>query len=317
MTVSNSNNTAGGRITATHLERDFIGYGPTPPAANWPGGARIALNFVLNYEEGSEYSIGHGDGRSEKALTEVSAPRVPEGARDLAAEGMYEYGSRVGVWRIARAFQSRGLPLTVFGCAEAFELNPQVADMVRESGWDVCCHGNRWEEHYMLDEEAERKAIADAVASLTRTFGKRPLGWYCRYSPSVNTRRLLAEEGGFLYDSDSYADDLPYWVSAAGKPHLVVPYTMVNNDTKILSGGLANSDDFFAMLRDAFDTLYDEGAVNPRMMSVGMHARILGHPSRVAGLARFLDYVQAREQAWICRRIDIATHWRSQYPATP
>lgn len=303
-----------GQAMVKHLERDFIGYGPNPPHANWPGAARIAVNFVLNYEEGSEYSIGHGDGRSEKALTEVSAPRVPDGMRDLAAESMYEYGSRAGVWRVARLFNDRKIPLTVFGCAEAFELNPHFGKLVRESGWDVCCHGYRWVEQYLLDAEEERRAIAEAIASLIRTTGSRPLGWYCRYSASVNTRKLLAEEGGFLYDSDSYADDLPYWVAVDGRPHLVVPYTMVNNDAKILSADIVNSEDFFAMLRDAFDALYEEGKERPKMMSIGMHPRVLGHPSRIAGLTRFIDYIRTKEQAWICRRADIAQHWRNNFP---
>lgn len=289
--------------------RNFVGYGPVPPHAHWPGGARIALNFVLNYEEGSEYSIEDGDGRSESALTEVAAPRVPTGARDLAAESMYEYGSRAGVWRIARQFIQRDLPLTVFGCALAFERNPEVAGLVRQQGWDVCAHGNRWAEHYLMDEETERTQIRAAVDSMTRTIGRRPEGWYCRYSASENTRRLLIEEGGFVYDSDSYADDLPYWVGVADRQHLVVPYTMVNNDAKILSSHISNGEDFFAMLRDAFDVLHGEGRERPRMMSVGMHPRVLGHPARTAGLARFLDYVTAAEDVWICRRIDIARHW--------
>jgi peptidoglycan/xylan/chitin deacetylase (PgdA/CDA1 family) len=297
-----------------HLERDFIGYGPNPPHPNWPKGARIALNFVLNYEEGSEYSIGDGDGRSEKALTEVSASRVPQGMRDLAAESMYEYGSRVGFWRIANFFQAQQLPLTVFGAALAFERNPAVTDFIRSSGWDVCSHGMRWIEHYLLDAEAERQAIRDAVASLSRSFGARPVGWYCRYSPSEQTRSMLVEEGGFLYDSDSYADDLPYWVRVGNRPHLVVPYTMVNNDAKILGADITNSDDFFALLRDAFDVYYAEGATSPKMMSVGMHPRVLGHPARFAGLMRFIDHVKAQEDVWICGRDEIANHWIKNFP---
>jgi peptidoglycan/xylan/chitin deacetylase (PgdA/CDA1 family) len=299
-----------------NLERDFIGYGPNPPHPNWPNGARVAVNFVLNYEEGSEYSIGDGDGRSEKALTEVSASRVPVGMRDLAAESMYEYGSRVGFWRLAKLFQSRGLPITIFGSALAFERNPLVADFVRDSGWDVCCHGMRWVEHYLLDAEQERQSIKDAIASLTKTIGSRPIGWYCRYSASEQTRRLLAEEGGFLYDSDSYADDLPYWLKVEGKPHLVVPYTMVNNDAKILGADISNSTDFFEMLRDAFDVYYAEGATAPKMMSIGMHPRVLGHPARILGLVRFIEHITAQQDVWICGRSDIARHWASQFPPT-
>lgn len=297
-----------------HLQRDFVGYGPTPPHAAWPDGARVAVNFVMNYEEGSEYSIGDGDGRSEKALTEVAGARVPVGERDLAAESMYEYGSRAGVWRLARLFVERDLPLTVFGCAVAFERNPDVAALVRARNWDVCAHGHRWVEHYLLAEADERRLIADAVASFRRTIGEQPLGWYCRYSASLNTRRLLIEQGGFLYDSDSYADDLPYWVRVGERPHLVVPYSMVTNDVKILSGGLATGDAFFALLKDAFDVLVAEGRERPKMMSVGMHPRLLGHPARVAGLAQFLDYVQASGAAWVCRRGDIARHWVDRFP---
>jgi peptidoglycan/xylan/chitin deacetylase (PgdA/CDA1 family) len=300
-----------------NLERDFIGYGPNPPHPYWPKGARIALNFVLNYEEGSEYSIADGDGRSEKALTEVSASRVPVGMRDLAAESMYEYGSRVGFWRIAKYFQAQQLPLTIFGTALAFERNPAVAEFIRASDWDICCHGLRWIEHYLLDVEAERLAIRDAVASLTRTFGSRPVGWYSRYSASEQTRNLLVEEGGFLYDSDSYADDLPYWVRVKDRPHLVVPYTMVNNDAKILGADITNSSDFFAMLRDAFDVYYAEGATLPKMMSVGMHPRVLGHPARFAGLMRFIEYVKAQDDVWVCGRDEIARHWISHFPPSP
>ncbi|CAH1654571.1 MULTISPECIES: polysaccharide deacetylase family protein [unclassified Chelatococcus] len=296
-----------------HLQRDFVGYGQNPPHAAWPNEARVAVNFVLNYEEGSEYAIDDGDGRSEKALTEVLAPRVPEGARDLAAESMYEYGSRAGVWRVARQFTERGLPLTVFGCALAFERNPAVAALVRDSGWDVCGHGQRWVEHYLMEREAERAAIRAAVASMTATVG-RPLGWYCRYAASINTRKILMEEGGFLYDSDSYADDLPYWVDVDGVPQLVVPYTMVTNDAKILANAVSSGEEFFSMLRDAFDVLRDEGRTHPKMMSVGIHPRILGQPARIAGLARFLDHVTAASDAWICGRADIARHWRERFP---
>ena len=298
-----------------NLQRDFVGYGPTPPNPTWPGGARVAINFVINYEEGSEYSIGDGDGRSEGALTEVSAPRVPIGDRDLSAESMYEYGSRAGIWRVARQFTERGLPATAFGCAVAFERNPFVANLVRDNRWDVCCHGLRWVEHYLLDEQTERGMVREAVASLTRTTGERPLGWYCRYAPSERTRRILIEEGGFLYDSDSYADDLPFWVNVDGHAHLVVPYSLVTNDVKILSGTLT-SWDFFTILRDAFDVLRAEGRTQPKMMSIGIHPRLLGHPARIGGLARFMDYVQRVDDVWITRRADIARHWFETVPPT-
>lgn len=292
-------------------DRDMVGYGRHPPHAAWPGNAPVAVNFVLNYEEGSEYAFEHGDRRSEKALTEVLASRVPEGERDLGAESMYEYGARAGVWRVARQFIRRQLPLTVFGCALALERNPDFVQVIREQNWDVCCHGYRWIEHYRLDEDSERQQIRLAVQAMERTFGNRPLGWYCRYSPSVNTRRLLLEEGGFLYDSDSYADDLPFWLQVDGNPHLVIPYSLVTNDAKMLAGN-TTANAFFETLRNAFDVLREEAADAPKMMSVGMHARLIGHPSRIGAIAQFLDYA-SENGAWICRRIDIARHWCDRF----
>lgn len=293
-------------------KRDFVGYGETPPHADWPGGARIAVNFVLNVEEGAEYSIADGDGRSESALTEVAAARVPVGDRDLAAESMYEYGARAGFWRLARLFQERRLPLTAFVSALALERNAEAAACIREQNWDVCCHGHRWIEHYRLEREEERAQIRKAVASIEKTVGQRPSGWYSRYAPSVNTRDLVVEEGGFLYDSDSYADDLPYWLRVRDKHHLVVPYSLVTNDAKLVNG-FTDGATYFSLLRDAFDTLYAEGETRPKMMSVGMHSRILGQPARAAGLRRFLDYVQKHEGVWVCRRVDIARHWTERF----
>lgn len=301
-------------MVARDGERDLIGYGRNPPHAGWPDGARIALNFVLNVEEGSEYSVGNGDGFSEATLTEVAESWVPRGERDLAAESMFEYGSRVGVWRVLRLFRERGLPLTVFGCAMAIERNPELGAAIREAGYDVCCHGWRWVEHYRLSESEEREHIARAVASLQKAVGERPLGWYCRYGPSVNTRRLLVEEGGFLYDSDTYNDELPYYVEVGGRVHLVVPYSLTNNDMKYGRGGLSIPADYTAMHVEAFDFLYAEGATAPKMMSVGLHARLVGHPARAAGLARFLDHVARHRDAWVCRRIDIARHWLARHP---
>jgi len=298
----------------TELQRDFVGYGQHPPDPRWPGKARLALNFVLNYEEGSEYSIGLGDGRSDAGLTEMSPSPVPLGGRDLAAESMFEYGSRVGFWRIMRLFAERKLPMTIFACALALEHNPAAAEAIKQAGHDMCCHGWRWIEHFRLSEEEERDHIHRAIESLARTLGERPLGWYCRYGPSVNTRRLVVEEGGFLYDSDAYNDELPYYVLVGGKPHLVVPYGLTNNDTKLASGAIGTGEDFFTFLRDAFDMLYAEGETQPRMMSVGMHMRILGHPARAQGLAKFLDYVKGHENVWVCRRIDIAKHWLEHFP---
>ena len=298
----------------TEPVRDLIGYGGHPPNPHWPGEARLALNFVLNYEEGSEYSIGDGDGQTDALLTEIGASPVPKGERDLAAESMFEYGSRVGFWRIMRLFAARQLPMTIFGCALALERNPLASEAIRKAGHDCCCHGWRWIEHYRLGEAEERDHIRRAVESLSRTLGERPHGWYCRYGPSVNTRRLLVEEGGFLYDSDTYNDELPYYVSVGGKPHLVVPYGLSTNNAKQATGILGTADDFFHFVRDAFDMLYAEGAQTPRMMSIGMHMRILGHPARAAGLARFLDHVSRHDKVWVARRIDIARHWLAHHP---
>jgi allantoinase len=296
-------------------ERDLVGYGRHPPGADWPGGARLAINFVLNVEEGSEYSIGEGDGFSEATLTEMSDTPLGRGERDLAAESMFEFGSRVGVWRVLRLFEERGIPLTVFGCAMAIERNPELGSVIREARHDVCCHGWRWVEHFRLSEQTERDHIRRAIASLERSVGSRPLGWYCRYGPGVNTRRLLVEEGGFLYDSDSYSDELPYYLDVGGTTHLVVPYSLANNDVKFVRGGFATAADYVAWHKDAFDFLYAEGARFPRMMSVGLHARLIGHPARAAGLARFLDHVARHRDVWVCRRLDIAQHWLARHPA--
>ncbi len=294
--------------------RDIVGYGGKPPDPQWPGGARLALNFVLNYEEGSEYSIPDGDGFSEASLTESPVSTVPHGERDLAAESMFEYGSRVGVWRVLALFRERELPATAFACALALERNPTVAAAILDAGLDVCCHGWRWVEHYRLDEEEERNHIRRAVQSIERLLGTPPPGWYCRSGPSVNTRRLLVEEGGFLYDSDAYNDELPYWVTVQGKGHLVVPYTLTNNDSKFARGVFATSDDFFGFLKNAVDVLHAEGATQPKMMSVGLRMRLIGHPARAAGLARFLDYVANMPDVWVCRRVDIAQHWIATHP---
>jgi putative urate catabolism protein len=300
-------------MTAT-VPRDLVGYAGKPPHPNWPGGARIAVNFVMNYEEGSEYNAAD-DGFSEGTLTESGAANYGVKGRDLAAEGMFEYGSRVGFWRVQRIFKERGLPLTVFGCALALERNPAVAAAIRESGWDVCSHGWRWVKHYELSEDEERKHIRMAVESMKKTVGERPLGWYCRYGPSVNTRRLVVEEGGFLYDSDAYNDELPYWVRVNEKPHLVVPYSLTANDSKFGSGGFFTADDYFTFVKDGFDVLYREGKTQPKMMSLGLHLRLIGHPSRAAGLERALDYIGSQKDVWFTRRVEIAQHWVKAHPA--
>ena len=295
-------------------DRDFIGYGGRPPHPKWPQDSRLALNFVINIEEGAERSIGDGDGASEFHLTEVAASPVPKGERDLSAESMFEYGSRVGFWRLHRVFSQAGFPVTIFACAKALARNPAIARVITEADWDVCAHGNRWVEHYNMSEEEERAAIAEAVHGIEHSTGSPPRGWYCRYAPSINTRRLLLEHGGFIYDSDAYNDELPYWVDMGQHSHLVVPYTLNTNDAKFGRGNLSTAGQFYECLRDTFDLLYAEGERAPKMMSVGLHQRITGHPSRCARLVRFLEHVASHRQVWVCRRIDIAEHWRTHFP---
>ena len=295
-------------------QRDLVGYGAKPPDPKWPEGARLALNFVINYEEGSEANILDGETFTETGLTEGSTAQFPAGARNLAAESMFEYGSRVGFWRLMRLFGAHDMPVTIFGCALALERNQDAAIAIQNAGYDVCCHGWRWVEHFLLSKEEEREHIHRAVASLQKTIGERPLGWYCRYAPSENTRQLLVEEGGFLYDSDAYNDELPYWTVVKDRPHLVVPYTLTNNDTKFMRGFWGTAEDYFIYLKDAFDMLYKEGQTAPKMMSVGIHMRIAGHPGRAAGLERFLEYVAGFDDIWICRRDDIAKHWIEEHP---
>ncbi len=297
------------------VPRDFIGHGPHPPNPHWPGGATVAVNLVVNVEEGSEPSVADGDGATETGVSDAAGPARGIPGRDLAAEGMFEYGSRAGFWRLHRIFEARGVRPTAFACALALERNPPMAEAIRAAGWDVCCHGWRWENHHALTEAEERDRIARAVLSLTRTLGRPPEGWYCRYAPSTNTRRLLVEHGGFLYDSDSYADDLPFWQRVDGTPHLVVPYSLTTNDSK-MQGPLASPRAWADMLCDAFDLLKREGeAGRPAMMSVGLHMRMIGHAARAPGLERFLDHVLAAgDAAWITGRADIARHWIAEHP---
>ncbi|MDJ0567453.1 MAG: allantoinase PuuE [Pleurocapsa sp. MO_192.B19] len=290
--------------------RDLVGYGANPPHPKWPGNAKIALQIVLNYEEGSEYSIPDGDDTAEIYLREVPGSSMGKEMRDLQVESVYEYGSRVGFWRLMRLFKEKDILVTIFGAALALERNPAAAQAIVDAGYDICCHGWRWIGYHLLDEAEEREHIKKAVASLKKLTGDRPLGWYCRYAPSLNTRRLIVEEGGFLYDSDAYNDDLPYWVEVEDKPHLIIPYTLDNNDMKYcVAPGFNSGNDFYAYLKDAFDVLYAEGETSPKMMSVGLHARLAGKPGRIAALARFIDYVKSHDRVWICRRIDIAQHW--------
>ena len=295
-------------------ERDFVGYGKHPPHPRWPNGARLALNFVINVEEGGEPSVPDGAPSSESALTELGAQPSDVRGRDLAAESMFEYGSRVAIWRVLGLFASAGMPCTLFACAEALRRNPALCAEIRAGGHDICAHGFRWEKHYALDEDTERARIRDTVASIRASVGARPLGWYCRYGPSLNTRRLLVEAGGFTYDSDSYADELPFWVDVGGRPHLVVPYSIATNDTKFVRGGIATGAQFFEFLRDSVEVLLEEGARSPKMMSVGLHPRLIGHPGRFGGLWRFVRWLGERERVWIARRIDLARHWMSVHP---
>jgi putative urate catabolism protein len=295
------------------FDRDLIGYGANPPDPKWPDGARIAVNFVLNFEEGSEPSVQDGEGFTETGLTEAHGLAQAVKGRDLAAEGMFEYGSRVGFWRLMRLFEERGLPMTIFGCGLALERHPPAAAAIRRAGFDVCSHGWRWVKHYELEEAEERQHIAKAVAAITKMTGERPLGWYCRYGPGVNTRRLVVEEGGFLYDSDYYGDELPFWKTVSGRPHLIIPYSLTHNDGKY-AGWVGTADQWFAFVRDGFDMLYKEGSRHPKMMSVGLHMRLIGHPARAAGLERLLDHIMKQPGVWITRRIDIARHWASTHP---
>src|ERR1700730_4188601 len=296
----------------TDFARDLVGYGGTPPHPHWPGGARIAVNFAMNYDEGSEYNA-LDDGVSEGTLTESGSSNYGVKGRDLAAEGMFEYGSRVCFWRVHRLFKERGLPLTVFGCALALERNPKVAAAIRESDWDICSHGWRWIKHYELSEAEERDHIRKAIASTEKVIGERPPRSYCRFGRGVNPVPLIAEEGGFLYDSDYYGDELPFWVTVEGKGQLVVPYSLTNNDGKYMTG-IATSDQWFTFVRDAFDMLYREGKTQPKMMSVGMHMRLIGHPARAVGLERLLDYIQKHDGVWVTKRGDIARHWIKTHP---
>jgi peptidoglycan/xylan/chitin deacetylase (PgdA/CDA1 family) len=293
--------------------RDFVGYGPNPPAVEWPNGARLAVSVVVNYEEGSEYSLLDGD-RQGETMGEAPSP-VPVGQRDLANESFFEYGSRVGVWRILNILDQYNVKATFYACALALERNPQVGPEIVRRGHEVFGHGNRWEEYFKMDREAERRAIHEAVKSIARTTGQRPLGWYCRYGPSVNTRELVVEEGGFVYDCNAYNDDLPYYTRVKGKPWLVVPYSLEVNDTKFWRGGMSKPSDFYETARNTLDLLYEESATSGKMMSVGLHCRIIGKPSRAAALKQFLEYATQKPGVWFTRRIDIARWWMRKYPA--
>jgi putative urate catabolism protein len=294
--------------------RDMVGYAGRPPHAAWPGGARIAVQFVLNYEEGGENSVLHGDGGAEAFLSDMVGAQAIAGQRHMAMESLYEYGSRAGFWRLRDIFVQREAPLTVFGVAMAMARNPSAVEAMLQADWEIASHGYRWIDYQHVPEAIEREHIAKAVALQTTLTGERPLGWY-QGRTSPNTARLVVEEGGFVYDADSYADDLPYYDTRHGRPQLIAPYTLEANDMKFVAlNGFENGDAFLGYLKDAFDTLYAEGETAPKMMSVGLHGRIAGRPARAAAVARFLDYIQAHDRVWIARRIDIARHWLSAHP---
>ena len=298
----------------TRSKRDFIGYGQTPPNPKWPRNALLAINFVVNIEEGSEASFDDGDDYSESALTELGIQKSEVEKRDLGAESMFEYGSRVGVWRLFETFSERKAPLTIYACALALERNPLIAGEIRKRNYDICGHGWRWEKHFELDQSVERERIQKTVDSIKKMTGSRPYGWYCRYAPSIHTRKLLVEEGGFLYDSDSYADELPYWVQVNDKPHLIIPYSLATNDVKFIRGGMSTSEHFYTFLNDSINVLLKEGQRNPKMVSIGLHPRIIGHPGRIKALSDLLDKISENEQIWLARRVDIAEHWINNFP---
>ena len=294
--------------------RDLTGYAGKPPHPNWPGNARIAVQIVLNYEEGSESCILHGDAAAESYMSEFIGALPLPGVRNLNMESVYEYGSRAGFWRLMGVFAKREIPITIYGVGMALERNPAACAAIKEAGHEVASHGWRWIDYQYVGEAVEREHMKRSIEAIERAVGSRPLGWYCgRVSP--NTRRLVVEEGGFLYDSDSYADDIPYWDTGHGRPHLVIPYSVDTNDMRFgMAQGFNCGDQFFSYLRDAFDVLYREGESAPKMMSVGLHCRLTGRPGRTAAFERFLDYVLAHERVWICRRVDIARHWRGAHP---
>lgn len=295
--------------------RNMTGYGKKSIHPHWPNEARVAIQFVLNYEEGGENSILHGDKASESFLSEIVGAKPYEGVRHMSMESIYEYGSRAGVWRILRLFKEFDVPITIFAVALAIARNKELADYLVEHNYDICAHGLRWIDYQYIDEKTEREHIKDCIALLTEHLGRRPLGWYTgRNSP--NTRRLVMEEGGFLYDSDTYDDDLPYWTeeSKSDNRHLIIPYTLDVNDMRFASPqGFNSGDQFFNYLKDTFDALYLEGETHPKMMSVGMHARILGRPGRIMAMRRFLEYVKTFDDVWLCTRKEIADHWYENF----
>lgn len=293
--------------------RDMAGYGPEKPAANWPDKARIAIQFVLNYEEGGENCTLHGDESSEVFLSEIIGARPFVGARHMSMESIYEYGSRSGVWRILDLFRAMGIPITIFGVAMAMQRNPTVIEQALKDGHEICSHGYRWIDYSDIPIDIEREHMAKAIEIHKSITGERPFGWYTGRT-SENTRELVAQDGGFIYDADDYSDDLPFWSKLTEKSQLIVPYTLDNNDMRFATPqGFNCGDQFYTYLKDAFDVLYAEGT--PKMMSIGLHARIIGRPGRFRALQKFVSYVREQENVWFARRIDIARHWIKQHPA--
>ena len=294
--------------------RDMIGYGAELPRVVWPGEARVAVQFVINYEEGGESNLLHGDATSESFLSEIIGARAYK-ARHKSMESLYEYGSRAGFWRLHRLFTAYGYPVTVYGVTMAMARNPPAVEAMQSAGWEIASHGYRWLDYQFMPEALERELMEQAITEHEQLTGAKPLGWYTgRDSP--NTRKLVVEQGSFLYDSDSYADDLPYWHYEYERPHLVVPYTLDANDMRFVSPqGFNTGEHFYQYLRDTFDTLVEEGASHPKMMSVGLHCRLAGKPGRIKGLARFLEYIGDQPGVWICRREEIARHWHKHHPA--
>ena len=293
--------------------RDLIGYGAEPPYVVWPDGARLAVQFVVNYEEGGESCVLHGDKSSESFLSEIVGAQPYSGQRHMNMESIYEYGSRSGFWRLHRLFTQRALPVTVFGVAMALSRNPHAVDAMLRAGWEIASHGYRWIDYQLIDEDTEREHLQSAIEIHRDIIGDRPRGWYLgRCSP--NSHRLVAEEGGFLYNADCYSDDLPYWDYSFEVPQLMVPYTLDANDMRFATPqGFNSGRQFFNYLKDTFDVLYAEGEFKPKMMSVGLHCRLAGRPGRVAAVERFLDYVSGYDKVWVARRIDIADHWRQHH----
>jgi putative urate catabolism protein len=301
------------RVTGGY-PRDLAGYGPWPPHPRWPGGARIAVSVVVNWEEGGETNVLHGDATSEAASNDVVDARPRPGVRDLRTESMFEYGSRAGVWRLRRILAERGIPATVFAVGMAVERSPEVVAALAADGHEICPHGYRWLDYSGVGTDVERAHIARTVRAIEAVTGERPLGWYTGRM-SVHTRQLLVEDGGFVYDSDDYSDDLPFWTRVSGTPHLVIPYSLDVNDMRFVgSPGFANGGQFSDYVRDTFDQLYEEGAQLPRMMSVGLHCRLAGRPGRARAVARLLDHMAAHDGVWFARRIDIAQHWLKHHP---